>query len=147
MHFEEAREGITQAMGVLAPLVKDQDREMLADVARKLAENEFNLVVLGQFKRGKDHIYQCTVGRSPFALGYPSPYLYCDHFGVWDPEEGRGPFFSVGRFGILSPRRFVFKDKSQTEVEAVLRELREKRDTLEFLKAQPKGSMGKGQKQ
>lgn len=147
MHFEEAREGITQVMGVLVPLVKEQDREVLADVAGKLAENEFNLVGLGQFKSGKDHIYQCTVGRSPFAFGYPSPYLYCDHFGVWDPEEGRGPVFSVGRFWTLSPRRFVFKGKGQTEVQAVLRNLGKKRDTLEFFNGQPKSLMGKGQKQ
>ena len=64
MRFEEAREGITRAIESLAPLVQDQDREMLADVARKLAENKFNLVVLGQFKRGKTTFINALLGEA-----------------------------------------------------------------------------------
>ena len=64
MHFGEAREGITQAIGALAPLAQDQDREMLADVAKKLAENKFNLVVLGQFKRGKTTFINALLGEA-----------------------------------------------------------------------------------
>ncbi len=44
-------------------------------------------------------------------------------------------------------RAISLKDKSQTEVEAVLRELGEKKDALESLKAQLKGFMGERQKQ
>ena len=62
MHFGVAQEKITQAIATLAPMVKEQDREMLSEVERKLKENKFNLVVLGQFKRGKTTFINALLG-------------------------------------------------------------------------------------
>ncbi len=63
MRFEEAKERITQAINSLAPLVQEQDREMLSEVEHKLRENKFNLVVLGQFKRGKTTFINALLGQ------------------------------------------------------------------------------------
>ena len=62
MLFEEARDRITQAIDTLAPLVQEHDREVLSDVERKLKENKFNLVVLGEFKRGKTTFINALLG-------------------------------------------------------------------------------------
>jgi len=63
MRFEEAKELISQAISSLAPMVKEQEREILSEVDHKLRENKFNLVVLGQFKRGKTTFINALLGQ------------------------------------------------------------------------------------
>jgi len=62
MQFEEAREKMSKALETLAPLVQEQDKEMVEDVKKKLEINKFNLVVLGQFKRGKTTFINALLG-------------------------------------------------------------------------------------
>ncbi len=57
-----ARSLIERGIAVAEKYASDSEREMLSEVRRKLEENKFNLVVLGQFKRGKTTFVNSLLG-------------------------------------------------------------------------------------
>lgn len=62
MIYAEAKDRLTSAISQLAPFVDNESREVLEDIDRKVKENKFNLVVLGQFKRGKTTFVNALLG-------------------------------------------------------------------------------------
>ncbi len=103
MHFEEARERITQAVATLAPMVQGQDREVLTEVERKLRENKFNLVVLGQFKRGKTTFINALLGEKllPSAILPLTSIVTLLEYG---PQKETEVHFIDGRIKKIEPR-------------------------------------------
>ena len=62
MEVAEARDRIERALSLAFSYASDRERELLEDVKTKLRENRFNLVVLGQFKRGKTTFVNALLG-------------------------------------------------------------------------------------
>jgi GTP-binding protein EngB required for normal cell division len=64
--FKEAKEALMVVINRLAEFFERRGREQMAErargLARKLAREQFNLVVLGQFKRGKSTLINAILG-------------------------------------------------------------------------------------
>ncbi len=59
----EARERIERAIAIALEHSTPHERDLLKEVEKKLQENKFNLVVLGQFKRGKTTFVNAILGK------------------------------------------------------------------------------------
>ncbi len=60
--IDRAKSRIKDAIAFLNKLSDHKDKELLEEIERKLEENKFNLVVLGQFKRGKTTFVNALLG-------------------------------------------------------------------------------------
>ncbi len=62
MEVSQATRMVEEGLRVAFSYATEQERELLQDVDKKLKENKFNLVVLGQFKRGKTTFVNALLG-------------------------------------------------------------------------------------
>ncbi len=62
MSFEESKRTVFSIISDLKGKISTKNLEILEDVEKKLKENRFNLVVLGQFKRGKTTFINALLG-------------------------------------------------------------------------------------
>ncbi len=60
--YSKARDSIREAIEFLRPRVSQEKQELLDEILTKIRENRFNLVVLGQFKRGKTTFINALLG-------------------------------------------------------------------------------------
>ena len=60
---DTAKERIEEAIKTALELATPHEKELLEEVEKKLKENKFNLVVLGQFKRGKTTFVNAILGK------------------------------------------------------------------------------------
>ncbi len=60
--YDRLKQNLLTALENLKPLVHEEHRQALAEVGAKLKEEVFNLVILGQFKRGKSTFINALLG-------------------------------------------------------------------------------------
>lgn len=60
--YDRLKQNLLTAAGHLKALARDESRRNLAEVETKLTEEVFNLVILGQFKRGKSTFINALLG-------------------------------------------------------------------------------------
>ena len=63
MDVSTAKREIERAVAIALSQATSSERELVEEVKRKLEENRFNLVVLGQFKRGKTTFVNALLGK------------------------------------------------------------------------------------
>jgi ribosome biogenesis GTPase A len=60
--YDLLKQNLLNTVSTLKPLIREEQRQSLADVGAKLQEEAFNLVILGQFKRGKSTFINALLG-------------------------------------------------------------------------------------
>jgi small GTP-binding protein len=60
--YDRLKQSLLAAVAHLRPLIQEETRQTLAEVETKLRDEVFNLVILGQFKRGKSTFINALLG-------------------------------------------------------------------------------------
>jgi GTP-binding protein EngB required for normal cell division len=81
--YDRLKQSLLSAVDLLKPLVREESGRSLAEVGNKLREEVFNLVILGQFKRGKSTFINALLGEEllPTAIVPLTSVVTIIHYG------------------------------------------------------------------